>query len=80
MTHGDPVERFTELPERTRAFLSRLDDDEVSVLESFVSTLAALNRVGRLGKWLLLSAVTGIILAVALWEAIDKARLWVFGR
>lgn len=80
MTHDDPANRFGELPERTRAFLSRLDDHEVETLESFVLTLAAFGRVGRLGRWLVIVLFTLIIGAVALWEALDKMKVWMFGR
>lgn len=80
MTHEDPADRFAELPERTRAFLSRLDDHEVETLENFVLTLSAFGRVGRLGRWFVVVLFTFIIGAVALWEALEKLKLWMFGR
>lgn len=80
MTHDDPADRFADLPPRTRQFLSRLDEQEVETLETFVLTLAAFGRVGRLGRWLVIVFFTLIIGAVALWEALDKMKVWVFGR
>jgi len=72
-----PVAALAELPPATQEFLARLRPEDIETLEEGVRLVNAFRAVGRLMRWIILTAGGIFIGAVLLWESIERifARL-----
>lgn len=68
--------RLVELPERTKAFLSKLDDDDIETLEDAMQFYATVRTLGRVGKWAVLTILAIIVGFVSLYENVMKMAGW----
>lgn len=73
------IERFNELPEKTKQFLSDLRDDDIDTLADGIKYMAAAKTIGTFVKWLIvgvLGVVTGVIMfAESIWKIISWFRI-----
>jgi len=71
-------DRLLELPEGTRKFLAKLDDDEIEILEDGIRLVAAIRTVGSVARWMIVGLCSLVLGTVMLLEAIDKltGRVW----
>ena len=72
---------MTELPKSemdpaVRAFLDRLDAEDVPLLETTISITRKLVAFGQVGKWILVALFALVLGMAALGEVIQK--IWVF--
>jgi len=58
-----------KLQPKVIAFLSELREEEIELLTSGIRLVRALLILGRVVKWLIVTAATTFIGAVALWKA-----------
>lgn len=68
---------MTELPKpdmdpAVRAFLERLDAEDVPLLETTIDMTRKLVAFGQVGKWILFTIFGGVVAVAAFWEAIQK--------
>ncbi len=70
------VNRMNELPDRTKEFLSKLDDRDIDNLEGVMTLWATLQTLGRVGKWAAISVLAIIVGIVSLYENIVKIVFW----
>ncbi len=75
-TEAETVERMTELPPRTKEFLSKLDDDDIETLEDAMQFYATVRTLGRVGKWTVLTILAIIVGFVSLYENLMKMAGW----
>ncbi|WP_181376109.1 hypothetical protein [Ochrobactrum soli] len=68
--------RLVELPERTKEFLSKLDDDDIETLEDAMQFYATVRTLGRVGKWTVLTILAVIVGIVSLYENVLKMLGW----
>jgi hypothetical protein len=73
----DPVERFGQLPEKTRHWLENLREDDIKELKDAVSFYRTARAVGRFNKWLIITIVTIFIGAAAFGDALLKFWAWI---
>ncbi|MDL2334272.1 hypothetical protein [Brucella inopinata] len=70
------VNRMGELPERTKEFLSKLDEDDIETLEDAMQFYSTVRTLGRVGKWTVLSILAVIVGVVSLYENLLKMWGW----
>lgn len=75
-TEANTVERMTELPPRTKEFLSKLDEDDIETLEDAMQFYATVRTLGRVGKWTVLTVLAIIVGFVSLYENLMKMAGW----
>lgn len=68
--------RLVELPERTKEFLSKLDDDDIETLEDAMQFYATVRTLGRVGKWTVMTILAIIVGFVSLYENLMKMAGW----
>lgn len=75
-TDAVTVNRMNELPDRTKEFLSKLDDDDIETLEDAMQFYTTVRTLGRVGKWAVLTMLAIIIGVVSLYENVLKMMSW----
>ncbi|MGO1160455.1 hypothetical protein ACTOV4_00685 [Brucella sp. C7-11G] len=70
------VSRMNELPDRTKEFLSKLDEDDIETLEDAMQFYATVRTLGRVGKWTILTILAIIVGFVSLYENMLKMAGW----
>lgn len=75
-TEASTVHRMNELPDRTKEFLSKLDEDDIDTLEDAMKFYATIRTLGRVGKWAAISVLALIVGIVSLYENIVKMVAW----
>lgn len=68
--------RFDDLPEKTKAFLSNLRDDEVDTISDGIRLVNSIKTVGTFIKWMIIG-VLGIVSGIVMFaESIGKFLAW----
>ncbi len=68
--------RFEELPEKTKAFLESLRDDEVDTINDGIRLVNSIKTVGIFVKWVIIG-ILGIVSGVVMFaESIGKFLAW----
>lgn len=62
----------SEMDPAVRAFLDRLDPDDVKLLETTISITRKVLAFGQVGKWILWGLIAVVLAVAALGEAIQK--------
>jgi len=75
--HDLPANRFNELPSETQKFLSRLDENDIKLLEEGLVLVRSALTVGRFMKWLIICAVVTTAAGVKFYEDVLKAIAWL---
>lgn len=73
------VDRYAELPEKTRAFLEELRPAEIVLLNKAINFMRSAETMGRFFRWTAILVVSFFVGAVALRESIDKFMGWFAG-
>lgn len=76
MTDQTPANRFNELPEQTQKFLSRLEEEDIKLLEEGLVLVRSTLTIGRFMKWLLICFLAIVVGAVSFYENIVKMWGW----
>ena len=69
---AQPVNAMTELPTETREFLARLRPEDLETLVEGVRLVNAFRTLGRVARWVVLTAGGLLLAGVALWETIER--------
>lgn len=68
--------RFNELPEETQKFLTRLQSEDIVLLEEGLKLVRATLTVGRFMKWVVIGLVAMLLGFVSLYENVVKVWGW----
>ena len=82
MPHSEditPANRFNELPEETQKFLSRLDEDDIKLLEEGLVLVRSTLTIGRFLKWTLIGCLAVVVGTVSLYDNLVKIWGWFQG-
>jgi len=66
--------KMVELPERTKSFLSKLDDDDIDNLEDAINFYATVRTMGHVMKWLAITILAVIVGIASLYE--NSLKIW----
>ncbi len=66
--------RLVELPERTKEFLSKLDEDDIDNLEDAMKFYATVRTMGHVVKWLAISVLAIIMFITSMYE--NGLKIW----
>ncbi|WP_273794279.1 hypothetical protein [Brucella intermedia] len=66
--------RLNELPERTKEFLSKLDEDDIDNLEDAMKFYATVRTMGHVMKWFAITILAMIAGIVSLYE--NSLKIW----
>lgn len=66
--------RFNELPEETQKFLTRLQSEDIALLEEGLKLVRATLTVGRFMKWTILGVLGMLVGLVALYD--NTLKIW----
>lgn len=84
--HGpyqNPVDRYAQLPESTRRFIERLDEEDIAELNEMRLSFHRAKTIGWFFKWLVITVIGAFMGAVAFGESVIKSAEWLgrlFGR
>ncbi len=76
MDNDLPPNRFNELPNFTQDFIAELREEDVEELKEAIKFIRSAKTIGKFGRWMLLTAISMFIGAVALGEHIIKLKGW----
>lgn len=79
-TEAPTVNRMNELPDRTKEFLSKLDEDDIDTLEDAMKFYATVRTMGHVVKWLAITVLAIIVGIASLYENSLKIWGWLFHR
>ncbi|SCD25500.1 hypothetical protein [Brucella inopinata] len=68
------VNRMGELPDRTKEFLSKLDEDDIDNLEDAMKFYATVRTMGHVVKWLAITVLAIIVGIASLYE--NTLKIW----
>lgn len=68
------VNRMVELPDRTKDFLSKLDEDDIDNLEDAIKFYATVRTMGHVMKWLAITILAVIVGIASLYE--NSLKIW----
>lgn len=68
--------RFADLPDETKLFLKRLDEDDIKLLWAAIKFMAAALTVARFFKWLLWAAIGAFVTMATVGDALTKLKPW----
>jgi hypothetical protein len=78
--HEDkPLDRYMQLPEYTRRWLERIDEDDLKEFEEIRNSYVRARTLGWFFKWLFISVLGTFVGVVAFGEALAKALSWLTG-
>ena len=60
--------RMVELPERTKEFLSKLDEDDIDNLEDAIKFYVTVKTLGHVFKWMAITLLVMIVGIASLYE------------
>lgn len=66
--------RMVELPERTKEFLSKLDEDDIDNLEDAIKFYATVKTLGHVFKWMAITLLAMIVGIASLYE--NSLKIW----
>lgn len=69
--------KFNELPEETQRFLSRLQGEDIQLLEEGLNLVRASLTIGRMLKWLFLGFLAIVVAVNSLYDQGVKLLAWV---
>lgn len=70
-------EKFTNLSPEAKAFLSKIDSDDVELLKDGLNLIKAIKTVSMFVKWLIISSLGVFFGTVMFWESVIKVmKLW----
>lgn len=69
--------RFNELPEETQKFLTRLQSEDILLLEEGLKLVRATLTVGRFMKWTILAVLGMLVGLVSLYDNTLKVWGWL---
>lgn len=70
------MNRFDDLPEHTKEFLTNLRQDELATLSDGIRLVNAIRTVGTFMKWLIVGVLGFVVGVVMLGENIAKFLGW----
>lgn len=73
------AKNYLALPEYTREFLERLDEEDVEVLKSVLVTYTKATTIGGFFKWLAVALLAVFSSLVAFGEYVRKLHAWFAG-
>ena len=73
---ASPANRFNDLPEETQKFLSRLQEEDIKLLEEGLDLVRATLTVGRFLKWVLIGLLAVLVGTVSLYDNVLKIIGW----
>lgn len=79
MSDGDleTVDKFAQLSAPAKQFLSRLDIEDVELLEQGLELIKSIRTVSKFVKWVILGSLAVFFGTIMLWESVLKAiKLW----
>lgn len=76
MTDDISANRFNELPEQTQKFLSRLDEEDIQLLEEGLVMVRSTLTIGRFMKWVVLCVLAIVVGMVSLYDNVVKIAGW----
>lgn len=76
MTNEFSANRFNELPEETQKFLSRLDENDIKLLEEGLVMVRSTLTIGRFMKWVVLCVLAVVVGMVSLYDNVVKIVGW----
>lgn len=71
-----PADRLAELPEETRQFLSKLDEEDIETLDQGLRLVRATMTVGRFAKWLIVGILGLFVGMVMFVETVQRVMAW----
>lgn len=71
-----PPEKFIDLPEHTKEFLTKLRPEEIKELEEILILFRSMETVSKFMKWVLITIVAIFITIVSLGEGLLKMMKW----
>lgn len=74
--HDLPANRFNELPSETQKFLSRLDENDIKLLEEGLVLVRSTLTIGRFMKWLLICFLAIVVGAVSFYDNVVRIIGW----
>lgn len=74
-----PANRFNELPTETQKFLSRLDENDIKLLEEGLVLVRSTLTVGRFLKWTMIFVLAMVVGFVSFYENVIKIWAWMQG-
>lgn len=73
----DIASKFAQLSPEAKAFLSRMDNEDVELMKDGLNLIKSLKTVSRFMKWLILAVLSIFFGTIMLWESILKfVKLW----
>lgn len=75
-----PAVRMGELPEKTRQFLSELDEADIATLRDGLGLIRSLMTVGRFSKWVIVSMLGMFLGGVMFIDGLQKVWAWLHPR
>lgn len=76
---ADMARRFDDLPDKTKAFFSKLDEEDVETLDKGLKLVRAVLTVGTFMKWLIVGVLGLFVGMVMFLESIQKIAAWIRG-
>lgn len=76
MNENRAADAFDELEPEVKAFLGRLDDGDVRLLEKGIDLVRHVASAGRVARWCIIVLVSFIVGVSALGDAIGKIFHW----
>jgi hypothetical protein len=70
------AEKFVDLPEHTKEFLTKLRPEEIKELEEILVLFRSMETVSRFMKWMLITIVACFVTVVSLGESFLKMTKW----
>jgi hypothetical protein len=71
------ADKFAQLSPEAKAFLSKIDSEDVELLKDGLNLIKSMKTVSRFVKWLILGVLGVFFGTVMLWETILKfLKLW----
>lgn len=74
---ADVVRRFDDLPDKTKEFFSKLDEEDVETLDKGLKLVRAILTVGTFMKWLIVGVLGLFVGFVMFLESFQKIVAWL---
>ncbi|MEZ5803843.1 MAG: hypothetical protein R3E51_10425 [Rhizobiaceae bacterium] len=74
---ADMARRFDDLPDKTKEFFSKLDEEDVETLDKGLKLVRAVLTVGTFMKWLIVGVLGLFVGFVMFLESFQKIVAWL---
>lgn len=71
------ADRFAELPQKTREFLSKLDEEGIDTLDQGIRLVRATMTVGRFARWMIVGVLGLFVGASMFLDSLQKIVAWL---